>query len=218
MTCVINDNIEGTTQTIYRTIGKDNSRYLTFHNGGNFNIGCNVNTTIVYTSQAINEDQILTILSIRIVASRFKFFPGGTCPKCQYADILYWVAEEQLEDKTWITEVVPPKQFRRSDYPLTMKKAAKFEETVEGFVIPPSHPEQYRGVWKGVQGDQNSCYMDASIFAMFSYLTVFDDILFPPKHQGRDSGDALALRSEIQHVMKHCIVNRLRRLVLYEPN
>ena len=36
---------EGTTQTIYRTIGKDNSRYLTFHNGGNFNIGCNVNTT-----------------------------------------------------------------------------------------------------------------------------------------------------------------------------
>ena len=42
MTCVINDNIEGTTQTIYRTIGKDNSRYLTFHNGGNFNIGCNV--------------------------------------------------------------------------------------------------------------------------------------------------------------------------------
>ena len=34
---------EGTTQTIYRTIVKD----LTFHNGGNFNIGCNVNTTIV---------------------------------------------------------------------------------------------------------------------------------------------------------------------------
>ena len=37
---------EGTTQTRYRIIGKDNSRYLTFHNGGNFNIGCNVNTTI----------------------------------------------------------------------------------------------------------------------------------------------------------------------------
>ena len=25
----------------------DISRYLTFHNGGNFNIGCNVNTTII---------------------------------------------------------------------------------------------------------------------------------------------------------------------------
>ena len=41
VTCVINDNIEETTQTIYRT-GKDNSRYMTFHNG------CNVNTTLVY--------------------------------------------------------------------------------------------------------------------------------------------------------------------------
>ena len=43
---------EGKTQTIFRTLGKDNSRYLTFHNGGNFNIGCNVNTTIVASLHA----------------------------------------------------------------------------------------------------------------------------------------------------------------------
>ena len=38
-----NDNIGGTT----KTIGEDNSRYLTFHTGVNFNIDCIVNTTIV---------------------------------------------------------------------------------------------------------------------------------------------------------------------------
>ena len=45
VTCMFNDIIEGTTQTIGRMIGKDSSRYLTFHNGGNLNLGCNTNTT-----------------------------------------------------------------------------------------------------------------------------------------------------------------------------
>ena len=36
------DIIKGTTQTICRIIGKDNSRYLIYHNGGYFNTGCNV--------------------------------------------------------------------------------------------------------------------------------------------------------------------------------
>ena len=38
-----NGNIEGTTCRI----GDDKSRYFAFHWGGNFNIGCNANTTIV---------------------------------------------------------------------------------------------------------------------------------------------------------------------------
>ena len=37
-----NGNIEGTTCRI----GDDNSGYLAFHCGGNFDIGCNANTTI----------------------------------------------------------------------------------------------------------------------------------------------------------------------------
>ena len=46
VTCMNIDNIEGTTQTICGSIGWDNPRYLTFHNGGNLNIGCNVDITI----------------------------------------------------------------------------------------------------------------------------------------------------------------------------
>ena len=38
-----NDNTEGTTCRI----GDDKSGYFAFHCGGNFNIGCNANTTIV---------------------------------------------------------------------------------------------------------------------------------------------------------------------------
>ena len=40
-----NGNIEGTTCRI----GDDKSGYLAFHCGGNFNIGCNANTTIGLT-------------------------------------------------------------------------------------------------------------------------------------------------------------------------
>ena len=39
----LNGNIEGTTCRI----GDDNCGYLAFHCGGNFNIGCNANTTII---------------------------------------------------------------------------------------------------------------------------------------------------------------------------
>ena len=41
VTCMINDDIERTAQTICRIIGEDNFRYLTFGNGVNFNIGFN---------------------------------------------------------------------------------------------------------------------------------------------------------------------------------
>ena len=34
------------------------SRYLTLHNSGNFNIGCNVNTTIVYQWKAFCDNRL----------------------------------------------------------------------------------------------------------------------------------------------------------------
>ena len=31
---------------------------------------------------------------------------------------------------------------------------------------------------KGIQGHQNSCYLDATLFAMFSFTGVFDGLLY----------------------------------------
>ena len=66
------DIIKGTTQTICRIIGKDNSRYLIYHNGGHFNIGCNVNTTIVCMTLLAGLD-LLTENVLHDVCLRWRF-------------------------------------------------------------------------------------------------------------------------------------------------
>lgn len=36
------------------------------------------------------------------------------------------------------------------------------------------------GKFKGIQGHYNSCYLDATLFAMFTFTCVFDSLLFRP--------------------------------------
>ena len=78
-------NIEGTTQTVCRIIGKDNSRYLTFYNGGNFNIGCNANTIIVggfwknFPWEHISRTFSSLLISIMLIVSARK---SGEMPNC----------------------------------------------------------------------------------------------------------------------------------------
>lgn len=38
--------------------------------------------------------------------------------------------------------------------------------------------EQICGKFKGIQGHHNSCYLDATLFSMFSFTSVFDAVLF----------------------------------------
>lgn len=37
------------------------------------------------------------------------------------------------------------------------------------------------GKFRGIQGHHNSCYLDVTLFAMFTYTAVFDSLLFRPK-------------------------------------
>lgn len=41
--------------------------------------------------------------------------------------------------------------------------------------------EDIAGTFKGIQGHHNSCYLDATLFAMFTFTSVFDSLLFRPK-------------------------------------
>ncbi|KAH7979208.1 hypothetical protein HPB49_008637 [Dermacentor silvarum] len=67
-------------------------------------------------------------------------------------------------------------------------------------------------VKRGIQGHHNSCYLDATLFAMFSCTYIFDDIL-NREHQPNDIDGY----DRIQKVLRDDIVNTLRS-DLYVPS
>lgn len=63
---------------------------------------------------------------------------------------------------------------------------------------------------RGIQGHHNSCYLDATLFAMFSCTDVFDSMIHRPK-----SVSDIEEYSDIQKVLRDDIVNELRRSVVF---
>ncbi|XP_016945941.3 ubiquitin carboxyl-terminal hydrolase CYLD isoform X2 [Drosophila suzukii] len=64
------------------------------------------------------------------------------------------------------------------------------------------------GKFKGIQGHHNSCYLDATLFSMFTFTSVFDSILY--RHPGPQD---IRHYSEVQKVLRDEIVNPLRKNV-----
>ncbi|XP_064598934.1 ubiquitin carboxyl-terminal hydrolase CYLD-like isoform X2 [Liolophura sinensis] len=78
-------------------------------------------------------------------------------------------------------------------------------------VAPPSALDDVSfsklcGKYRGIQGHHNSCYLDATLFAMFYFTTVFDSIFYRPRKE-----DDLPEYEEVQRVLKEGIVNPLRK-------
>ncbi|XP_075212974.1 ubiquitin carboxyl-terminal hydrolase CYLD [Lycorma delicatula] len=65
--------------------------------------------------------------------------------------------------------------------------------------------ESICGKNKGIQGHHNSCYLDATLFSMFTFTSVFDSLLFRPSTD-RD----IDHYEEVQRVLREEIVNPLR--------
>lgn len=81
---------------------------------------------------------------------------------------------------------------------------------VTGDIIPPEvySPEELMSVCgkqRGIQGHHNSCYLDATLFSMFYFTTVFDFIFNKPPQPGPSHDQRL-----VQKVLKEGIVNPLR--------
>ncbi|XP_018913043.2 ubiquitin carboxyl-terminal hydrolase CYLD isoform X2 [Bemisia tabaci] len=79
---------------------------------------------------------------------------------------------------------------------------------IPGIVKPinkESDIESVCGKNKGIQGHHNSCYLDATLFAMFTFTSVFDSLLFRP----RTIAD-IPEYEEVQRVLKEEVVNPLR--------
>ncbi|KAG7167890.1 Ubiquitin carboxyl-terminal hydrolase CYLD-like, partial [Homarus americanus] len=81
-------------------------------------------------------------------------------------------------------------------------------QPVGGSVAPLSAPDEVRAMFgknRGIQGHQNSCYLDATLFSMFAFTSVFDNLLFrpPTTHDIKEY-------HEVQRVLREEIVNPLR--------
>ena len=79
---------------------------------------------------------------------------------------------------------------------------------VPGFQSPVKVSDVTRvsGRNKGIQGHQNSCYLDATLFAMFSFTGVFDGLLYRPQ-----TVQDIPEYTDVQRVLREEIVNPLRK-------
>lgn len=77
---------------------------------------------------------------------------------------------------------------------------------VKGIMMPPKTLEEKQcGNMRGLQGHHNSCYLDATLYSMFAFSSVFDTLL----HRQRKDGD-LKEYEKVQTVLREWIVNPLR--------
>ncbi|GAB1864813.1 ubiquitinyl hydrolase 1 [Camponotus japonicus] len=80
---------------------------------------------------------------------------------------------------------------------------------ISGIVRPISVKgdlESICGKYRGIQGHHNSCYLDATLFSMFTFTSVFDNLLFRPPNE-KDCPQY----EEVQRVLREEIVNPLRK-------
>ncbi|KAK0162600.1 hypothetical protein PV327_006366 [Microctonus hyperodae] len=73
--------------------------------------------------------------------------------------------------------------------------------------------ESICGKYRGIQGHHNSCYLDATLFSMFAFTSVFDNLLFRP----RNEKDCIEYE-EVQRVLREEIVNPLRNNIFVNAN
>ncbi|CAM1292767.1 CYLD (predicted) [Pycnogonum litorale] len=104
-------------------------------------------------------------------------------------------------------------RFNESDSIIERPISAEFGSVdcpvVSGDIPPLTQPDDIDsicGKYKGIQGHHNSCYLDATLFSMFSFTPVFDCILHRPATEF-DISDY----TRVQRVLKEEIVNPLRR-------
>jgi hypothetical protein len=123
----------------------------------------------------------------------------GLCPECgkrheNFADSNkgYYVSVKNLHEKVYSEKLAGKRLKGRTNI-------ADLPNSRDN--LPPlDYP--IRGKSKGIEGDSNSSYMDATIFCMFAYSDVFDSLLHI-KTQKESIG-------KLQHLLRDNIVHVLR--------
>jgi hypothetical protein len=124
---------------------------------------------------------------------------NGRCPFCHRQHVVlaeqrgYYATVDSIFDRLEKEELMQQRTQRTL-------KVDQLPHIIE--CVPPL-TQSLIGRDKGIQGDWNSCYMDASIFCMFAYESVFDSIL----NKKVDNQSALA----VQQILRDNVVYVLRR-------
>lgn len=78
--------------------------------------------------------------------------------------------------------------------------------SIEGYIMPTYLQDKGLGRGKGIQGFHNSCYLDSTLFAMFSFSHLFDIAL----HRKKRFTDIPEYKT-VQEILRKKIVNPLRK-------
>ncbi len=87
----------------------------------------------------------------------------------------------------------------------TIALQVPFEENVDQTAVPD--PRHYMGDQKGIQGNQNSCYLDSSLFGLFALSDIFDEMFLEVVHSTTSDIN----RQAISNMLWKGIVNPLRK-------
>ena len=85
--------------------------------------------------------------------------------------------------------------------------------------VPVDQIMKYIGDERGIQGHQNSCYLDATIFGLFALSDVFDSLfleslIMKGPHSAAAETPVTQVQREISDMLWRGIVNPLRKYVL----
>lgn len=101
----------------------------------------------------------------------------------------------------------------QGSFPALSKLEKKFDQCVRATIsfeflefVNLDDLDAQCGKFKGIQGHHNSCYLDATLFSMFTFTSVFDSLLFRPREP-----EDCEQYEEVQRVLREEIVNPLRK-------
>ncbi|CAL7944032.1 unnamed protein product [Xylocopa violacea] len=130
-----------------------------------------------------------------------------------YKDVRYFRCRPHRAVFTDLDQCSQYEAMTKIDDPTTSINTDNFgsmeSSAIAGIVRPISvkgNLESICGKYRGIQGHHNSCYLDATLFSMFTFTSVFDNLLFRPPNE-KDCPQY----EEVQRVLREEIVNPLRK-------
>ncbi|XP_058792840.1 ubiquitin carboxyl-terminal hydrolase CYLD [Phymastichus coffea] len=128
-----------------------------------------------------------------------------------YQNIRYFQCKPQ---RAWFTDLKDCYQYdmaaSKSYYHPATENFQSIQSSIVTGAVPPicvrNNLDKICGKFRGIQGHHNSCYLDATLFSMFAFTSIFDRLLFRPANEG----DCLEYE-QVQRVLREEIVNPLRK-------
>ncbi|CAF4695930.1 unnamed protein product [Rotaria sp. Silwood1] len=122
----------------------------------------------------------------------------GRCPKCGRQHVVLDYTRGFYASVNSVYDAIQQQKLEKER--LYGRKKIEQLRCIKENLPPLDQP--LLGVNKGIEGDSNSCYMDATIFCMFAYCNVFDSLLHMRTDKEPIEKLQQLLRENIVHVLR----------------